>query len=423
MTENPAREKLLLPPHKPEFDGGTFTIEYLSTSPNGFEVVTYKSHRRRDQITPTTRAPIPLNQDQREQLKRAMAGQMRFAEGDKAREAQVKLSNTEGQERQVAMADFQQRRDVYYSRATGRVGLRNIRKQNNTLIVDIKPVDFPTYRLFSKTDASNELRDFSSISSTSMVLVTKDKRLIVQHRSPKNSLYGDIPGASVAGYLDGKPYYPSRTESKAEKRGKLQPIDTAFVKDNILREANEELGLNIEDFSNLRIVGLTHENTQIHDEFLLYATTSLTAAEMRQKAHTASINSKLSEQEFDEKFVDMPADFASITTLITEVKCPIPPSHMAGFIAAGYTMIIDEKGQEAADIWKNEMEQKVKQNYQEINQMVAKYYQDRPEELNNIPQGKTPRNPNGYEPAYLPHEQGLPDVMSELKRVGLITEE
>lgn len=418
MSETQAPHELL-PQHKPEFDGGSFIIEYLSTSPNGFEVVTDKSGRRRDQITPTTRIPIPLDRDQRGQLKRAMVGQMRFAHGDKAHEALLKLRSASDQDRKQTALDYEEKRKIYLERNAGRVGLRNIRQQNNTLIVDIKPVDFPTYKEFSKPGSSDELLELAAISSTSMALITKDRKLIIQRRSPKNSLYGDVPGASVAGFLDGRPYYSSPTESAADKRGTLRPIDTDFVKDNIIREANEELGLDQKDFSNLRIVGLTHENVQIHDEFILLATTSVTVEEMKEKAQNASRSRKLSDQEFEEKFVDISATPETISTLLTQVKCPIPPTHIAVFVAAGYSLVLQEKGLEETNKWKDQMQERVRKNYQEIDQIVAKYYQDHPEELNNIPQGKPSRNPRGYEPAYLPSQQGLPDFTSELIRLGL----
>ena len=54
--------------------------------------------------------------------------------------------------------------------------------------------------------------------------------------------------------------------------------------------------------------------------------------------------------------------------------------------------------------------------------MVAMHYEQNPQVLGDIPEGKPQRNAHGYEPAYLPQQQGLPDADSELKRVGLITD-
>lgn len=410
--------------HATEFDGGTFTIDYLSTSANGFEVTTTKSERRRPRKESDPRfsqEELPLNAEQRTLLKNAMVGQMKFAEGNKAKEALDKLrAAVTPEEKELAAKEYEEKRKIYYNRNFPRVGLKNIRHQNNTLTVDIKPVDFPTYATFGKPSSTPELVEFANISSTSMLFVTRDKKLIIQHRSPRNKLYGDVPGTSAAGYFDGKPYIPSSTESKVEKKGTLQFIDTDFVKNNAIKEAEEELGLDRKDLLDLRILGLAHDKTQIHSDFLLLGTTSLSFDELKEKAQNAEMNVKLSDEEFREKFVGIPATPDAISLLITQVKCPIPPTLTAVFVAAGYFMTLKEKGLEEANKWKGEMELKVRKNYQQINHMVEKYYQSHPEKLNNNPEEKPPRNPSAYEPAYLPEEQGLPDTMSELKRVGLI---
>ena len=413
----------LSPQKKPEFDGGSFTIEYLSSSPNGFEVITDKSGRRRDNVTPLTRTPLPLNPEQREQLRIAMADQMKFAHGDKAKLALDRLREAQekGETTKQLYEDYEKKRTIYSERSVGIIGLRNIRQQDNTLIVDIKPGDFITYKEFSRPESSTELLEMAVISGTSMVLVTKDERLIVQLRSPRNKLHADVPAASAAGYLDGKFYRSSKAGSATQERGTFRSIDTDFVKQNIIKEANEELGLDKEDFSNLTIVGLIREKVQIHDGFLLLATSTLSAEELREKSRNANMNIKPSDEEFYEKFVDIPATPDAILTLLTEVKCPVPPDHIALFVIVGYSMILKEQGLEQANKWKDQMEISVRKNYLEINQLVERYYQDHPNELNNVPQGKPPRNPHGYEPAYLPQEQGLPDVVSELQRVGLIS--
>lgn len=403
------------PLRKVEFDGGTFTIDYLSSSPSGFGIKTEKSTRRR-----SLGSPLPLDPRERERLKRAMEGQMKFAQGDLAKDALLRLRESTGSERDVALKEYQKRREIYLGRASPVIKVRNVRKENNTLIIDIKPGDFPTYKEFAKSESPAELLEFASVASTSMALITADGRLVIQHRSPRNLLFGDMPGASVAGYLNGEFYHPLPSESSKQETGTLLPIDTDFVKQNIIREAEEEIGLEKEDLTDLRIVGLAHERVQIHDEFLLFGKAKVTARQMREKARNAIKNRKLNEQEFYEKFVDIPATPEAIVTLLTEVKCPLPPTHAAVFVAAGYSMILEKEGQEAAKNWKAKIEEGVKRNYQEIDQMVAEYYAKNPDELKNIPEDKPPRNPNGYEPAYLPQEQGLPTVTIELKRADLI---
>lgn len=400
---------------KPEFDMGSVTIEYLSNSPDGFEVKTDKVSRRK-----VNGIAIPLDQRQKVQLKTAMIGQMKFTEGNKAKIALDKLRNANQEEKPEAQQEFEKRRRTYLERALPLVGVRNARRQGNLLLIDAKTTDYITYQEFGNPDSSKELLDQAVVSSTSMGLITKDNRLIIQHRSERNSMWGDVPGASVAGYFQGQFDY-----DPFSKRGIIIPIDTAFVKNNALKEAFEELGLEKEDFSKIKIVGLTHEKVKIHDEFTLFGESNLTAEEIREKALKASKNSKLSEEEFDEKFTDIPATPEAIVILLTEVKCPVPATHIGLFVALGYSMMIDKFGIEKANEWKEELQIKTQKNYKHIDNIVSQYYINNPDELKNIPdryknKNLPPRNHSGYNPSYLPREQGLPDFTFEMKRVGLI---
>lgn len=400
---------------KPEFDGGSFVIEYLSTSPNGFEIKTGKTSRRRE-----AGVPIPLDQNQRNRLKIAMADQIKFAEGNKAKASLDNLRHAQTEEEKIAAAeDFEKKRQIYKERSVPTIGLRAIVIEGNTVIIDIKPIDFPTYREFSKPEASTELLDFSSAAAASTIVITKDNRLILQHRSVRNKLYGGIPGASVGGYLKGH-FDPAR-------EGRFVPIDTEYIKDDAAREAKEELGLDRKDFITLNIAGIAHEKTQIHDEILLFGQVNLTASEMKEKAIKTSRNSKISEEEFYEKFLDIPATPNAIRTLLTEVKCPLPPTHIAAFVTAGYYMMLEQSGIKSAQEWKNNLQESIKKNYKDIAEIVKNYYEKNPKAFSEIPEryknSNIPnRSRNGYDPEFLPEEQGLPDLISELKRVKLITD-
>lgn len=413
MSEQSLGTKNELKPQQiPELYGWNFTIE-LSSSPLGFEVRTDRSRSRRE-----LGSSLPLNEEQRKLLKEAMGDQMKFTEGDKAKISLDKLRNaTTDQEKAESMTKYQQRRMIYRDRAVPTIGLRNIRMNGNIITLDIKVVDYPTAREFSKPEASAELLDFASPSSISIVLITKDNRLILQHRSARNKMYANVPGASVGGYLTGQ-FDPGR-------KGIFIPIDTEFVKNDAAREANEELGLDREDFATLNIAGITHGKVQMHDEFVLFAQSGLTSEEMKEKALKASRNAKLSEEEFDEKFVDIESSPDTISTLITQVKCPIPPTHIAAFFATGYHMMIEKFGAQKAQEWKRKLQENMIKNYKEIDRMVEDYYLQNPDMLTYIPERHKnsilrKRNPKGYDPEFLPEEQGLPDLISELKRVELI---
>lgn len=93
---------------KPEFDGGSFTIEYLSTSPKGFDVKTRESLPR---YLPGT----PLPEAQRIKIEREREPK-RFRIGP----------------------GF-----------APKVGIRNVVRNGNELSFDIKPVTFPTYKAIS----------------------------------------------------------------------------------------------------------------------------------------------------------------------------------------------------------------------------------------------------------------------------------
>lgn len=88
------------------------------------------------------------------------------------------------------------------------------------------------------------------------------------------------------------------------------------------------------------------------------------------------------------------------------------------FVVSGYHMIIERDGVQAANEWKKKMETAIKQNHNEIDEIVKNYCISHPEKLQGESKGK--RNSKGYEPAYFPQEQGLPQINDELKRVGLI---
>jgi len=352
-----------------EFDTDTFVIHFLSDNSDGFEIRTNQSLLRHEPNT-----PLPF----------------------------AKTINTERarEPRQFRIGE----------KFTPKVGLRNVHQEGNTLTVDTIPVTFPTFKAISNPGMSESERDISNPSATALILLTTEEdgshKFVLQHRSPRNFFYGDIPGASVAGYFDGTLHGAT-----------LQPIDTASVKDNGTKEMKEEIGLYPRDIVDLKIAGFASDKVRVHDEFLLTATTKLSSQELL-------FRSGLGDHfRFIEQAITIDATIDNVEKILTQVRCPLPPTHVAAFVAAGYSMILTEQGKNAAQQWKKKMEAEINRNYQEIDLAVKNYYLDHPDELNNVPNGKPPRNPNGYEPAYLPGQQGLPDMDSELERLRLASKE
>lgn len=351
-----------------------FEIKFLSDSTDGFTVATRQSLRRHEPNTPMPEA-------------------QRIA----------KVRATEKRDLRIG--------EHFYPK----LGIRDVTQTENELSFDIIPVTYPTYIAIRKPHESSESLKIANPAATSMVLMTTEEdgshKLVFQHRSDKNRLYGDIPGSSIAGYLD------ATLNRTREGRGKALNVTTDYIKDNVIREADEEIGIKPEEIAELIITGLASDKKEIHDEFLLMGTTTLSSKDLAKRVGSGDYF------KFSEKFFTMDATPENIEILLTQVKCPLPPTHTATFLAAGYSMVLKENGLDEAKKWKNRIASGINRNYEEIDAIVKIYYQQHPDELDNIPANKPPRNPNGYDAAYLPQEQGLPNALSEFERTGLIKKE
>ena len=119
---------------KPEFDGGTFTIDYLSPSPGGFEVETRQSLPRHAPNTPLPEAARIGVERSREPKK------FRVGPGFKPK-----------------------------------VGLRNLElDKNNKLIFDIMPVTMPTYKAINNLSETEKSLSVANPTGTASVLLTTE---------------------------------------------------------------------------------------------------------------------------------------------------------------------------------------------------------------------------------------------------------
>jgi hypothetical protein len=455
MTEQEFSSPEMLTHNRPEFDAGFVTINYFSTEPEGFSVQTRESLDRRDHAAgrsyPTS---LALSQEQRDELRRGMASEVYFTlprdlPADKKNDIKTMFALidevTTLKRNDVVDANYH---DKLYQLQTLRrelhpilqqynlteqlgvkVGVRNVQREGNTLTIDVRPISYPVYAVASSPEDSAETLDLGAVTGTAAILITADNKIILQHRSAKNSPYGDMPGASFAGMVDAEWLRETdpQTGEITKRTGKIKPVTDEDVKKSSATERQQEIALTDDDITDFRIVGEARDHVREHDEFLLLAKTGLTAQEVAQKAKDAprSRNPKKLDDHgdfhFEENFITIEATPEAIETLLTEVKCPLPPTHAAAFVAAGYNLVLEQRGQEAANAWREKMQTEVKKNYEEMNEMVADYYQKNPTELTNNKPGKPKRNPQKYEPYYTPQEQGLPSLGSELIRTGLIS--
>jgi hypothetical protein len=431
-----------------EFNAGTFTISHFSDDPEGFEFATKASIGRTGSLGNDEH--LILDGDQKARLggaidpetNKPVGGAMRREMSHSGVEIVRGIRQawreavTSGDEAEASRlhGEFLKARDDYIGRGK-KIGLRAIElAEGNTLTADVQLVPYPVYNLLASPEATPEVEKISSAAGVAMIVETSDHRLVIQHRGVKkqritepgltrgNGTYADIPGASVAGMVDA-----SLSMDTDRIPGTPDPVDTDFLKANILKEAGEELGVAPSDIDGLRIVGLAQDHIKPHDEVLFLGTLRLTADELRQTSRDSSRNENLADADFEEKFFDIEASPQAIEAFLTEVKCPLPPTHAAALVAAGYSMVVRESGADMAHQWRQRMQSEISRNYEQINATVAAWYQKYPEMLAHIPERYWEQEPpmrslEGYSPAYTPEEQGLPTFEDEMVRVGLMPE-
>ncbi len=418
---------------RPEFNAGSVVISHFSPSPEGFEIQTDESIRRK-----APDVQLGLTAEQKLRLKAGMQREMQFNAVGEVRDARTALREArergaDAEEIAQLSSAYEEQRQRYTKGMVGKVGIREVRQEGNTLVVKPKFVSFPVYNEFSRPSDSPEILDLSAVVGEAMIVRTADGRIVIQHRAIEkqrldedkptrgNASYTDIPGASVAGMVDPTLQSPDRL------KGTPDPVTTESIKAGILKEAGEELGLGPEHLDKMRIVGVAHDKIKIHDEILLLADSNLTASQIRETSRTSKRNKNLGDIDFEEKFIDIPGTPKAIETLLTEVRCPLPPTHAAALVAAGYSLVLQEQGLEEANKWRTRLETGIRDNYREMDRMVATYYDKHPEALTQVPErfwGKNipGRNPNGYTPAYGAGEQGLDEFDDAMVETGLMPE-
>ncbi|MDO8269374.1 MAG: hypothetical protein Q7T54_01740 [Candidatus Levybacteria bacterium] len=450
---------------KPEFDCGRYTMAF-SDQPGGFEVNTDKSLPRRDGMT-----PLPLTKDQGQLLSTAIQNQFGYTTADQAK---IALDAYRKNPNETTKKEFEAKQKQYYDNKSIVTGIHNVRRDKsnpNTIILDTRPVNFPFSINFSKAESSDQLTEMASCASTTLILETSDGMGILQHRSEEAGSWPGTPSATASGYIDEIPFEKEEIPKQFMNEGvktryltrRLKKLTTKEVKENALRELDEEIGLDPKDIFDVRIGAMVHEPKTVHDEFILSGKTKLTGDQVVEKSADAARTKKLRPGEFREKFVLFEINPENIEKLVTKVKCPIPNSHNSAFVNKGYEQMLKKGSKQQADAWRDKISKGVDQNYVEIDDIVKKYTKtlkdkfekdikdknpkatkeeievevnrlmipqrqydlveakikqfkelhptatneqleaERKKQMNLLPK----RNPNGYSPDFLPEEQGL----------------
>ncbi len=320
--------------------------------------------------------------------------------------------------------DFQKKKGNTESPLRGdqfrlKYGVRDVQITGNTIELTAMPVTFPTYNKISNDRELETAFEHASVMGNAMILFSKDGKMIVQHRSAKNRSYGDMIGASVAGVVDAQPYSPDETKNNPELRGKIKPMSNGDFREHIERELFEEVKILPSELKDVKVTGFAKDNRKPHYETLWFAKVNLTADKIEKNARERTSGKEMSEQDFDEKFYVIDGSADAIKRLLTQSRNPLPPTHTASFVAALYHQIETQQGTETAQKTIQELQPALKANLDTIDEQVREYYRAHPDKLPEKYKGQLPV---GYDPAFLPQDQGLPKVEEELHRLGLITQ-
>lgn len=300
------------------------------------------------------------------------------------------------------------------------VAIRDYNIQGNTVELDTFPVTFPTYFQLSVEQDPTRSLEIAGLLGNAMILFTADGKMVVQHRSSRNRAYGDMIGASAAGNMDAEFYSQAERQGpdQPDLRAKIKPLTQESMKEHMLTELFQEDKVSPKQLSDLTFIGFGKDNRKPHYEAMWLAESTLTASEIVANAAVVKTGLEQSERHFDEKFFVLDGTPETILKLLTESMSPIPPTHMATFIATLHHLTERAQGKPAADRLLQDLQPIMQTHLAAIDAQVRTFYAEHPDKL---PAKYKQQPPTGYDPDFLPQQQGLPTVHAELERLGLIT--
>lgn len=425
------------------------TLDFLLWLPKG------RSGFRFETDQALTKEQNELTPDIKAAMKARTVGQMKFEHGDLAKEAldAYRANPTEENKKTYEAARLE-----YLSKATPKVGMRNLRLIGDTLKIDTKPISFQANAAMAaikSTDA--QLEDGVGSATSGNVIFARDRfggerRLGLMKRNKRNNRWRNVPGALIAGYFDGNMDKKASKLSPKQGRRTLTTINNQAIYANGYKELHEEIGVEEKDVRKSKVVGLAVEKAdRVHHEVLMDVELKLTAAQAKEKSKLHHVDDK---EEFTEDWIDIDCTPEAIYTLLTKVLSPLPTGHLAAFAATGRALVAEKSGEKAADEYMKKLSLGIIEHNERINGIVRDYVRNNPDvlthptedQLNTIEKqtveykAKNPTaseddvfkyaqglidnrakfNPDGFNPALLPEEQGLPDLDTALAQAGLV---
>ena len=391
---------------RPILEGKAFSIDFLSPAPEGFELVTRTLISRQQAFHAVATGLVEQSEDNLTDL-----------EKDEKVHDQIHTWRKGINQGNASEVQFQAKKnpDAHPLRQPDfehKFNMTNVDQNGNRLVFDVTSTTYVMYNEdtlgFAKPENRAIGEKLASPTGAAMILFTTEEdgssKMIVQHRGDNGS-YKDQPGASIAGIVK-HDIYPLSEVDKT-KRGKPKEVTNDSIKADLRKEAEEELGIPAEYLPDIRFVGRSTDKVKIHKEILAVGKTNLTAAQVEEMAEK-NLSKPQRPFNFAERMYVLPATPDAIETLTCEVECPLPPTHNANFLAAGYILMLQKEGLTAAEEWMQRVGQKALANYEHINDLIQKNTSGQEQE---------------YNPKKKPSEQGLPSSTEALQAKGLIATE
>lgn len=276
--------------------------------------------------------------------------------------------------------DITANHQFFVERGLGHLGVRDLVFDGCQITGSHCVVPHPAYSTFNQ-HKHMELRTFGANLGVAGILVTQDNKLIIQHRSPSNRVYGDVPGASVAGLVSAKGFEVSE---------QLDLTKVAVI--HLLSEGQEEIGLSPSVNESIQLTGFLVDKIALHNELTFSIRTQLTAETIAENA----LKNRQAQNgaNFKENIVVFDATSYVIERLLTEIHSPFPTTHAGPLLMLGQELAYREGKDGAA--WLQDIKKRMDKNYARVDSMC---------------QGKK------YNPNKNSISQGLPSFKAELDRL------